>query len=135
MAWAQRLRTLLSCSEKSDWGALGHFIFRIRQLRRKFRANVERLELQYEKNGFAARKAAWKMKGNFVCNHGVFFLKAQGLSCPCMDQGASAADVWKWARWMPHLHPELRAITVMPFDHNSFLRIGVLRAQLRRKSQ
>eukprot|EP00973_Karenia_brevis_P007299 988362-Karenia_brevis.AAC.1 len=71
------------------------------------------------------------MKRNVVCRHGVFFLRAQGSSCPCLAQGASTADSWKWARWMPHLHPELRAITVTPFDHATFVRIGVLRARLR----
>lgn len=127
----EKLRLLLSSHFKGDWPALGHFVFRVRQLRRQFRTKLQRLEAKYEKENYLIRKAAWRFQGKKVCRHGVFFLAAQGPSCPCMSPSSFCSSVWKFARWMPKFDNELRALVVTPFKRSEFVRIGCLQASLR----
>ena len=122
---------LLGSPSRRDWEHLGQFLGRVRQARRKAKLEFERLAKELQAHRFVQRKAAWKAKGMVVCRHGVLWKKRQLASCPCMsnDIGHTA---WIDARWMPALDHASQCLIVTPFDEQSFSRLGVLQAEMRR---
>ena len=126
---AKLLATLGSFSA-SDWNAFGRFCGRIRQSRRKLRQRFESMSRRLEIESFAERKTKWQALGRYVCRHGVFFNAHQ--RCSCLAPGSSSVDDWAAAKWMPHLDPDLKAMTISPFALENFERLGILQARLRR---
>ena len=120
------------CSHKaSDWVAFGKYSARVRQIRRRMRSQFLQRNARLEKYGFAFRKPAWKSLGHSVCRHGVFFATAPLPYCPCMLP--ESQQMWQHARFMPTIDTDTHHLFVAKFDHKKFKRIGVLRAELRRR--
>ena len=129
---AQKLPALLSSTLPADWEALGKFFARVRQNRRKFRARCEQLELQIKSREFVHKRCEWKRSGRWVCRHGVFFVSTHRQACQCMSKDSSDPAAWVRARFMPALDLEVQCLVAVPFDLDSFQRLGELQAQLRR---
>eukprot|EP00973_Karenia_brevis_P056554 7867831-Karenia_brevis.AAC.1 len=76
---------------------------------------------------------AWRTAGHRVCRHGVFFTSSQAANdCPCLASTVSQ-DLWRHAKFMPSIDVELKALVCVKFNAQSFLRLGVLQAELRRR--
>jgi hypothetical protein len=125
-----KLVTLLMSKLPEDWRALGKFLARARQIRRKTRTRLQRLSDRLERHSFDAYKTSWKKEGKFVCRHGVFFETT--APCPCL--GPSSEADWSHARLMPVIDDELKCLTIDTFDPFVFARLGVLQAELRRRA-
>eukprot|EP00973_Karenia_brevis_P055245 7681808-Karenia_brevis.AAC.1 len=105
----EKIYKMLASHCPLDWAAFGKYVARLRQLRRRIRKSLESLATKSRKGNFAARKAAWKMRGGFVCDHGVFFNKSQSRPCPCM-QGATVS-AWQHARFMACLDERTKTLS------------------------
>eukprot|EP00973_Karenia_brevis_P035419 4882033-Karenia_brevis.AAC.1 len=66
------------------------------------------------RGNYAVRKAAWKMRGGFACDHGVLFNKEQTRPCPCMQ--ACDTHSWQHARWMASLDERTKRIGTQAFN-------------------
>jgi hypothetical protein len=122
---------LLSSPRRQDWEALGRFLARSRQIRRKMRiamteTNSKRIERSIER-----QKQLWRRSGKYVCRHGVFFESSVEISCPCL--GPSAEADWSLAVLMPAIDDTLKTIVVDTFVVHEFRRLGQLQAELRRR--
>jgi len=126
-----KLMALLGSQSPADWEALGSFLGRVRQARRKVRAQFEVMETKLDRCSFVSKRLAWRHRGLFVCRHGAFFAAAQGRTCPCLSPEAADHTVWRHARLMPMLDHGLRKLIAVPFDLGSYERLGVLQARLR----
>ena len=126
-----KMEFLFACQRPQDWEALGRFLARVRQIRRKMRSaminrNAKLLELTFE-----TQRKEWRRSGRHVCRHGVFFDETLPHPCPC-TQTANVAD-WSRAILMPALHDELKCIVTDTFARETFQRLGVLQAEVRRR--
>ena len=93
-----------------------------------------RLSELWQKHEFDVVKKQWKQEGKYVCRHGVFF-RVSSLplrSCPCLSPRAEAD--WSLAALMPVLNNNLKCIVVDTFDAHQIERLGVLRAEIRRRN-
>ena len=125
------LATLLSGSSASSLQAAARFLARARQIRRRRRVILESYSQRLEKSNFAAKKAAWRLKGKYACRHGVLFSAAPTGGCKCMSAATSTETDWELAKFMPWIDPELKAIVAVPFMFAGFVRLGSLQSQLR----
>ena len=85
-----------------------------------------------DRQEFSIVKKAWVKKGKRVCRHGVFFNAGGNSTCPCLLPKAEAD--WSDAVLMPTLHSILKCIVTDTFDPYGFERLGVLRAEIRRRN-
>ena len=122
--------TLLSDSSTEVVKAVGTFLVRARQKRRALKARFERYHDKIAAKNFAAKKAAWRLRGKYSCRHGVLFATAPPEGCKCMADSTIEAD-WEAARYMPALCHELRVIIAVPFNFQTRQRLGMLQAQER----
>ena len=126
-----RLKLLLRSWAPGDWQSLGKFLARARQVRRRARANFQRMAEQQERNCFEEHKRIWRREGRTVCRHGVFFNTTEAIDCPCL-MPRQEAD-WRLAMLMPVLNEETKNIEVDTFEVHSFQRLGCLQVELRRR--
>ena len=127
----EKLSCVIGSFCPSDWAALGRFTARVRQTRRSMRRKFDDWSQTLSRRSFANRRVEWRSRGGFVCRHGAFFKAAQGSSCPCMRPIGDNA--WQFARYMPSLDTQLRALVTVPFDAEQFMRLGQLQAEMRRR--
>jgi hypothetical protein len=92
---------------------------------------VKRCEMKLKLN-IHTEMRQWRIKGKFVCRHGVFFDAAPPVACPCLQAGGHAD--WSNAMMMPALHNDLKCVVADTFDASSFQRLGILQAEARRRS-
>ena len=114
-----------------DWAALGRYLARIRQIRRRIKIEMQRRCEMRARLDIAVMRRQWKREGKSICRHGVFFATPHISTCPCL-QPPLEAD-WSTARMMPVPHEDLKCITVDTFEQWSFRRLGVIQAELRRR--
>ena len=126
----QDLVSLLSGRLQASIEAVARFLARARQIRRRSKVALERANLRIETSNFAAKQAAWRMRGKFACRHGVLFSSIPDGGCRCMQNFHTPSD-WSSARFMPSIDTELRSIVVVPFKLDSYVRINTLRSRLR----
>ncbi len=126
-----KLLTILGSQCASDWIAIGRFLSKVRQARRKAKLKFERLAKDLLARSYVQRKALWRSQGKAVCRHGVFWNKPVATHCPCMSNSVDALD-WLDAALMPALEHETRTLVVTPFDCQYFSRMGILQAEMRR---
>ena len=118
---------LLSSGDAQSMTAVGRFLIRVRQTRRKLKVRFEHLNDKLLTRSFAVRKAAWHLKKRHSCRHGVLFTQAPPDGCKCMAVTTSEAD-WQY---MPALDEELKSIVTVAFDINTYTRLGILQANAR----
>ena len=85
-----------------------------------------------DRQEFSIIKKAWMRKGKNVCRHGVFFNTEGSTTCPCLLPPGEAD--WSDAVLMPALHSSLKCIVTDTFNEHGFYRLGVLRAEARRRN-
>ena len=119
--------------KQADWKACGALLYQVRQGRRRQRDYFTRLSEKRIRCSYWVHRAAWRMKGNTVCRHGVFFKGVGGKACQCMKIPAAPPSAWISARFMPVLDETLRCLAIEPFDLDNFVRLGFLQAELRRR--
>eukprot|EP00973_Karenia_brevis_P068285 9499557-Karenia_brevis.AAC.1 len=122
-----RCQLLLSSEYPDDWVALGRFLARVRQVRRRRKRQFETLQARFERTSYAVRKAAWIARGRHVCRHGMFFNRKPCHGCQCL------AQCWDHVSWMPKLDTELKALVIVPFQAHEIQRLGQIQAELRRR--
>ena len=127
---------VISCSQDpADWKALGIFMARLRQFRRKHRAQFYMKTKRLSSESFASKQEQWRNNGHFVCRHGVFFTRPQLRVCPCMETGARSDDArWQYARFMPWLDHDLKEVTAVRFNVTEYKRLGQIRADMKRRN-
>jgi hypothetical protein len=91
---------------------------------------LESDNLRVETANFAAKKAAWRVKGKLSCRHGVLFSRAPAGGCKFMCSSTVPTD-WEHAKLMPSISTELRTIVAVPFALATYVRLGLLQARLR----
>ena len=127
-----KLLALLGLHAPSDWQAFANFACHVRQQRRNIRQDYSKLEHRISTESFEAKRDEWRSRGFTVCRHGVFFACAAVHNCFCtsdITNGPAACH----ARHMPRIDPMLKAIVTVPFCSDEYIRIGLLRAELKRK--
>jgi hypothetical protein len=121
---------LLTSNTPQDWRAVGRFLARTRQVRRKMKQLMLNRCEKRAKNSYTKALREWRKEGNYVCAHGVFFDAPTPIDCPCLQKRASAD--WSHAVMMPALDYDLKSIGTDSFQEHAFQRIGVLRAAIRK---
>jgi hypothetical protein len=108
---------------------------KVRQVRRAMRKEFESLSARLKRDSFDVKRAAWRnTPGRTVCRHGVFFTRSSAdRACPCMLNDPSP-ELWRHARYMACISYQLRAIVTTRFELGSFRRLGILQAEMRRRS-
>ena len=91
----------LQCNNKAEAERLAKFLVRTRQIRRKLKVAFEKHNETVLKNSFAAKRAAWRLKGRPCCRHGVLFTRLPDSGCKCMTMSTSSESDWEHARFMP----------------------------------
>ena len=125
---SERLMFLLCSSAPATWAALGRFLFRIRQVRRRLRVTFSAYENRLQLYCFQTKRKAWRKEGKHVCRHGVFFRQRPVLSCPCLQE----VPDWRNAFLMPCIDSDLHKLIAVKFDAGSLRRLASLQAELRR---
>ena len=126
------INVVLSSQIAVDWQALGRFLSRVRQIRRRRRLELQRIAERYKTLHFDNIRRQWKREGRYVCRHGVFFTVPPVGECPCLSPQHEAD--WALAVLMPVLHDELKCIVADTFDPHQYQRLGVLQAEMRRRN-
>ena len=121
---------LLASADEGCSIAMGRFLVRVRQTRRKLKCTFERLNEKMQTQSFACRRAVWRFKKRPCCRHGVLFMQLPQNACRCMSP-ESDDESWQHARYMPALDPELKSIVAVPVHKPSFKRLAVLQAEAR----
>ena len=122
---------ILSSSEPAVLEALGVFLSRTRQTRRKLKLTLERYNHEIVCSSFAAKRAAWRLRGRATCRHGVLFDVLPPGGCKCMSANSEELD-WATARYMPALNAELKTIVARPFIREHYTRLAVLQHSAQR---
>ena len=129
-----QLLVILASTCPEDWESFGVLAGKLRQAQRRKRKRFEIMQARLASDGYAARRERWRMKGHFVCRHGVFFARPQ-IKCPCMDADSRHDDsAWQHARRMASIDHELKDIVTTEFHRETFKRLGQLQAELRRRN-
>ena len=132
LSWtlSTRLPCCFSIADPQLWSEIGKLSARIRQSRRRTRAEFQRRDAKRKMKAFSIRRAACRLGWKIVCRHGVFFAeRSNDFKCPRM--GNASPDAWASARWMPELSEDIRSIAVVPFSLESYERLGVLQSRQR----
>jgi hypothetical protein len=124
-------RLLYGSTDQKVWIALGRFLARVRQIRRRMRIDMQRSCELRGRQEFHVIKKRWRQQGKHVCRHGVFF-DATPDACPCL-QPPLEAD-WSEAVLMPALHHRLMCIVTDSFNRSEYQRLEVLQAEARRRN-
>ena len=127
-----KMRTIFSSHLKQDWESFSRFLARIRQARRKMKVVMAEMGVRRVEQSFEKQKEAWQHSGRLVCRYGVFFQSLSRINCPCMAPPSSAD--WNSAVLLPVLDVRLKMIGVDTFSAYEFQRLGVLRAECRRRN-
>ena len=128
----EKVKYLFNAPKVQDWQAISRFLSRVRQVCRSAKIELRRVAELKERQEFSSVKKAWAMKGKHVCRHGVFFNLGKSGSCPCLLPHGEAD--WKEAVLMPMLNASLKCIATDTFNQHGFDRLGVLRAEARRRN-
>ena len=91
---------------------------------------MEQLDEKFMRKNFAAKRAAWRIKGKPACRHGVLFAHPPADGCKCMDTSSTEAD-WQHARYMPAIDDDLKCIIAVRFHQQSYKRLALLQAEIR----
>ena len=121
---------LLSTGDADKLRAVGSFLVRLRQTRRRLKNSFEQLNEKFNTQSFASKRAAWRLNGKPACRHGVLFTHLPANGCKCMSTDSAEAD-WQHARYMPALNADLKCIATARFHLPTFRRLGLLQAQAR----
>ena len=124
----QALVQLFSGSPQSSLPACGKFLARTRQARRRLKLQFESLSRQMESRSFACKRIAWRIKRKYCCRHGVLFEHMPDGGCKCMI-GSDVSEDWVLARFMPALDENLKTIVAVPFERQSFVRLGLCKGR------
>ena len=124
------LLQLLSTSNVKTMEAVGSFLIRVRQIRRRLKNVFEQLEVKFNQKNFAARRAAWRIKGKTACRHGVLFAHPPPGGCKCMETSSTEED-WRHAKYMPAIDNDLKCIVAVRFHQQSYKRLAVVQADIR----
>ena len=124
------LLQLLSTSDVTTMEAVGTFLIRVRQTRRRLKNVFEQLDVKFSRKNFAAKRAAWRIKGKPACRHGVLFAHLAAEGCKCMDTSSTEED-WRHAKYMPALDDDLKCIIAVRFHQQSYKRLALLQADIR----
>lgn len=125
------LGKLLASGDVSQMTAVGRFLVRVRQIRRKSKSKFEQLDERLRTHSFAVRRTAWRLRRRPSCRHGVLFTQLPANGCKCMADTSIEAD-WQHARFMPALDADLKCIVAVPFDRETYTRLALLQAEARR---
>ena len=125
------MHCLFSNRSQADLQALGEFMARTRQRRRRNKVTMERLSDEFLIKSFAGRRAAWRLQGRHSCRHGVLFLRAPDGGCKCMAPESLPED-WHQAKFMPALDHRLKTVTAAPFNMERLQRLAAVQSQARR---
>ena len=125
------LCNLVSLGANDRGAAVGEFLVRIRQIRRKRKVYFESLSDKMLMKNFAGKRAAWRLRRRPSCRHGVLFTALPENGCKCMSLDSCEAD-WREARFMPALDHELKCLIAVPFSMPAFKRLSILQAEARR---
>ena len=120
----------LSLRQTSGLNALAQFLVRVRQTRRRHKVQFEQKNEAVVTQSFACRRAAWRLTGKPSCRHGVLFTSMPDENCKCMSTVRCAAD-FATAKFMPALNHDLKIITAVRFDFDSYIRLGSLQSTAR----
>eukprot|EP00973_Karenia_brevis_P053939 7491540-Karenia_brevis.AAC.1 len=126
---------IFGSSNESDWEALGRYLSRVRQSRRRMKQDFIHRQSRLQKVGLESKRVAWRRSGGMVCRHGVFFSVAPttaAATCPCLNV-APPPHVWRHAAWMTVIDNDLKKLVVTRFRASTFQRLGVLRAEMIRR--
>ena len=126
----QEVLGLFSGASAEAISALGLFLARVRQARRKMKLRLEGMAKKLEAHSFAAKRAAWRLKSKKCCRHGVLFHTWPAAGCDCMNPHAGPL-AWEAARYMPALDEDLKTIVAVPFHRDTFVHLAVLHHQAR----
>lgn len=132
----KKLLSLTTSATPSDWSALGHYAWRVRQARRRIRQRFEDMSAEAKRISYSIKRDTWRARGGRVCRHGVFFTSQQTSDCPCMRAAVNqpGLEIWKHARYMPRLSEDLKMMIITPFDAVHFCRAGQLQAEMKRRN-
>ena len=99
------------------------------------RRQFEALEQKQRPQSFGVRKAAWQAKGHPACRHGVFLTGSVVANCPCMRRELPLNHERERdeACFMLITDANLRCITVVLFQDNTFKKLRQLQAEMRRQ--
>ena len=122
--------SVLSSSNHAVVQALGSFLARTRQARRRLKLQLEKHDKDFTVSCFSARRAAWRLRGKPSCRHGVLFSLLPVGGCRCMTPTAADTD-WQGARFMPALNHDLKTIVAKKFRLDQFVRLSILQNQAR----
>ena len=126
----QDVLRIFSGASPSVINALGVFLSRIRQIRRRLKLRLEQCNKQLESTSFHVKRAAWKWKKRPTCRHGILFSQLPPGGCQCMGLH-SDPSVWKFVCYMPALSSELKILVAVPFDRDNFVHLAVLQHKAR----
>ena len=121
---------LLSSGDASKMSAVGTFLVRARQTRRRLKNTLEQLNEKFNAQCFASERAAWRLKGKPCCRHGVLFTEFPPAGCKCMNTDSADSD-WANAKYMPALSAHLKCVVAVRFDRHSFKRLALIQAEAR----
>ena len=119
------------CNTKTDAERLGKLLARIRQKRRKLKITMERLNDQVVSKAFAVKRAAWKFLRRPSCRHGVLFSILPEGGCKCMPIPSAHDGDWEHAQFMPALDHDLKIITAVRFQRESYIKLDTLQRTAR----
>ena len=127
------IMAMLSSSSPNDWIALGQFLARLRQRRRKLRQKLASLQARWDRSNYHFQKWVWRASGGSVCRHGVFFSHGWVGLCRCMQDPPADDPIWTKASFMPKLSLDLKGLVKAKFQHASYRRLGQCCAELKRR--
>jgi hypothetical protein len=127
-----KMQSMLDSRSRQDWQAIGRFLARVRQIRRKMKKAMQlRCEMRLAQDIRAVMRQ-WRREGKYACRHGVLYDTWSPIECPCLGP-ESQAD-WSHAVLMPALGVDLKCIVTDTFDAHNFQRLGILQASARRRN-
>ena len=124
------LLQLISTCDAVTMRAVGSFLVRVRQTRRRLKNSFEQLNEKFNVHSFASKRVAWRLRGKASCRHGVLFAQLPASGCKCMNTDSTDMD-WIHAKHMPALSASLKCIVAVRFDRHTFKRLAVLQAEAR----
>jgi hypothetical protein len=126
-----RFQAIVCSAVPQDWKAIGSFLARVRQTRRRMKIGMQRKCQLRSIHNIRTVMQEWRKEGKHVCRHGVFFsAPASSIDCPCLQDGSSAD--WNGAVLMPALNEDLKCIVTDTFNAHCFQRLGVMQVTARR---
>eukprot|EP00973_Karenia_brevis_P018890 2589865-Karenia_brevis.AAC.1 len=100
----KKMMLLLTSTCCSDWVALGKYLWRVRQIRRRRRQDFYHMNTKLDGISYTKKKAAWQAQGRYVCRHGMFYMHSGTPGCACMS------GTWGNPVYMPAIDMDLKSL-------------------------